>query len=69
MVDRKSFLFRVDPELLESLRRWAQDDLRSLNGQLEFLLRRALSEAGRLPNRSSRRQAKKPDEGDSQVES
>ncbi len=69
MVDRKSFLLRVDPALLASLRRWAEDDLRSLNGQVEFLLRRALSDAGRLPKRSSRRQAKKTDEGDSQFES
>jgi hypothetical protein len=46
---RKSFLLRIDPEMLEALRRWAGDDLRSVNGQMEFLLRRALSEAGRLP--------------------
>jgi hypothetical protein len=69
VVDRKSFLLRVDPELLASLRRWAEDDLRSLNGQVEFLLRRALSDAGRSPKRSSRRQAKKTDEGDSKAES
>ena len=47
MADRKSFLLRVDPELLEKVQRWANDDLRSLNGQIEFLLRRALREAGR----------------------
>ena len=47
MAERKSFLLRVDPELLEKVQRWANDDLRSLNGQIEFLLRRALREAGR----------------------
>ena len=49
MAERKPFLLRVDPALLEALSRWAADDLRSLNGQIEFLLRRALVAAGRLP--------------------
>jgi hypothetical protein len=44
---RKSFLLRMDPSLLEALQRWADDDLRSLNGQIEFLLRKALAEAWR----------------------
>lgn len=48
MADRKPFLLRVPPELLEKLRRWAADDMRSLNGQIEFILRRALKEQGRL---------------------
>lgn len=47
MGERKPFLLRLDPQLLEALQRWAADDLRSLNGQIEFLLRRALKEAGR----------------------
>ena len=47
MAERKAFLLRVDPRLLEALQRWADDDLRSLNGQIEFLLRRALKDAGR----------------------
>jgi hypothetical protein len=46
--DRKSFLLRVDPALLESVQRWANDDLRSLNAQIEFLLRRALQQSGRV---------------------
>jgi hypothetical protein len=46
--DRKSFLLRVDPTLLESVQRWANDDLRSLNAQIEFLLRRALQQSGRV---------------------
>ncbi len=48
MAERKAFLLRVDPALLEAVQRWANDDLRSLNAQVEFLLRRALMETGRL---------------------
>ena len=47
MAERKPFLLRVDPAVLEALQRWANDDLRSLNGQIEFVLRRALEAAGR----------------------
>ena len=49
MSKREAFLLRLDPKVLELLRRWAADDLRSVNAQVEFLLRRALREAGRLP--------------------
>jgi hypothetical protein len=48
MAQRKAFLLRIDPELLEAVQRWADDDLRSLNAQIEFLLRRTVREAGRL---------------------
>jgi len=48
VAERKPFLLRVDPELHEALQRWASDDLRSLNAQIEFLLRRALQAAGRM---------------------
>ena len=48
MSDRKPFLLRIDRQLLEALQRWANDDLRSLNGQIEFVLRRELSKTGRL---------------------
>jgi len=47
VAEKKPFLMRVDRELLEQLQRWANDDLRSLNGQIEFLLRDALKRAGR----------------------
>lgn len=47
MAERKAILLRLDPALHDALRRWADDDLRSLNAQLEFLLRRALRDAGR----------------------
>lgn len=49
MAERKAFLLRMDPEVLDALQRWAADDLRSLNGQIEFLLRRALQREGRGP--------------------
>jgi len=48
---RESFLLRTDPKILSALRRWAEDDLRSTNGQLDFILRKALRDAGRLPGR------------------
>ena len=48
MGERKPFLLRIDPSVLTAVQRWADDDLRSLNAQIEFLLRRALSETGRL---------------------
>ncbi|HEY6555223.1 MAG TPA: Arc family DNA-binding protein [Vicinamibacteria bacterium] len=48
MADRKAFLLRIDPGVLEALQRWANDDLRSLNAQIEFVLRRALQAEGRV---------------------
>ena len=60
MAERKPFLLRVDPALLEALQKWAADDLRSLNGQIEFLLRRSLQREGRLRSRPSE-QAGGPD--------
>ncbi len=48
MADRKPFLLRLDERTFLALRRWADDDLRSINSQVEFLLRRALEDAGRL---------------------
>jgi hypothetical protein len=50
VTDRKSFLLRVDPKVHQALERWAADELRSLNAQIEFLLRKALKESGRLKN-------------------
>jgi hypothetical protein len=46
--ERKSFLLRIDPGILSAVQRWANDDLRSLNAQIEFLLRRSLQAAGRM---------------------
>ena len=49
MAERKAFLVRLDPALHDALQRWAGADLRSLNAQVEYLLREALRRAGRLP--------------------
>jgi hypothetical protein len=48
VAERKPFLLRIDPEVLAAVQRWANDDLRSLNAQIEFLLRRAAQQSGRL---------------------
>lgn len=48
MAERKPFLLRIDRDVLDAVQRWADDDLRSLNGQIEFMLRRILRDAGRL---------------------
>ena len=53
MAERKPFLLRVDRDLLDAVQRWANDDLRSLNAQIEFLLRRSLQGAGRMPRQLS----------------
>jgi hypothetical protein len=50
VAERKSVLLRLDPAVHDALARWASDELRSTNAQIEFLLRRALKEAGRLPS-------------------
>ena len=56
MADSKRFLLRLDPRLFEALRRWADDDLRSINAQIEYLLTDQARRAGRLP-----RQKPKPE--------
>jgi hypothetical protein len=49
VAERKGFLLRIDPAVLEAVQRWANDDLRSLNAQIEYLLRESLRRTGRLP--------------------
>jgi len=51
MAERKAFPLRLDPVILAALSKWAADDLRSVNGQIEYLLREALRGAGRLRDR------------------
>jgi hypothetical protein len=51
VTERKNVLLRLDPAVHDALARWASDELRSTNAQIEFLLRRALAESGRLPDR------------------
>jgi len=51
MANRKSFALRIDAKTLEAMQRWARDDLRSLNAQIEFVLRDALRKSSRLPGK------------------
>jgi hypothetical protein len=51
--DRKPVLLRVDPAVHDALARWASDDFRSLNAHIELLLRRALTDAGRMPKQAA----------------
>ncbi len=60
MAVRKALLIRLDPALHEALQRWANDELRSLNGQIEYVLRQALRHAGRLPASGVRAGADNP---------
>jgi hypothetical protein len=64
MNERKPFPLRLDPTTLDALKTWAAEDLRSLNGQIEYLLRAALREAGRLPAKMRRDRADADDEPD-----
>jgi hypothetical protein len=65
LAERKPFLLRVDRDVLDAVQRWAGDDLRSLNAQIEFLLRRALQSEGRLkpaaPGQAARRSDSEPE--------
>ena len=58
VAERKPFLLRMDPALHDALQKWAADDLRSLNAQIEFVLRRTLQQEGRMPGSESRRPKK-----------
>ncbi|HEY2207096.1 MAG TPA: hypothetical protein VGH99_21765 [Pseudonocardia sp.] len=62
MAERKSFLLRLDPSVHDALARWAADELRSVNAQIDYLVRRALADAGRLPStaRPTRRPGRPP---------
>jgi hypothetical protein len=53
VAERKSFLLRIDPDLHAALEKWAADELRSINAQIEFLLTRAVRDAGRARARKS----------------
>jgi len=59
VAERKPFLLRIDREVLDAVQRWADDDLRSLNGQIEFLLRRALKDGGREPREPKKEKREK----------
>jgi hypothetical protein len=63
VAERKPFLLRIDPTVLEAVQRWANDDLRSLNAQIEFVLRRAAQQSGRLKD-DDQRPPPKPGDAD-----
>lgn len=50
MAEKKAFPLRINEQVLAAMQRWAEDDLRSLNAQIEYVLRQALRRAGRLPS-------------------
>ena len=58
MAERKPFLLRIDRDVLDALQQWADDDLRSLNGQIEFVLRRALQKESRGGGRPTSKRGK-----------
>jgi len=60
VAERKAFLLRIDPAVLDALQAWADDELRSLNGQIEFVLRQVLQQEGRLRSRSSAARDRNP---------
>ncbi len=53
MSERRQVLLRIDPAVHDALTRWADDELRSVNAQVEMVLRRALAEAGRMPKQAA----------------
>ena len=64
MTKRKPFLLRMDATIFGALHKWADDELRSLNGQLEYLLREALRKSGRLPRRTNPPEGTRADDRD-----
>lgn len=60
MSARKSFALRIDPDVFDAVRRWADDELRSVNGQIEYILTRALIDAGRKPRKARARDDDEP---------
>ena len=71
MAERKSILLRLDPAVHDALAKWAADEMRSTNAQIEFLLRRALGDAGRMPGgaRAIRRPGRPPASADANGDS
>jgi len=59
MADKKAFILRINPETLKELEKWAADEFRSLNGQIEYLLQKSLRESGRDKSKDKKNDAKK----------
>ena len=68
MKERKPFLLRLDPALYDSLEQWAQQELRSVNGQIEFLLRQAVNRHQRSTTASHETDKREPDKGKPRAE-
>ena len=54
MAERKAFVLRIDPQKMEAIEKWAADEFRSTNGQLEWIIDQALKKAGRLKSKESK---------------
>lgn len=63
MAEKKAFPLRINEQVLAAMQRWAEDDLRSLNAQIEYVLRQALRRAGRLPSPTAEADQDEKDEG------
>ena len=59
MADKKSFILRINPDTLKEIQRWADDEFRSVNGQIEYLLQAALMQSGRIKARDKKQDPKK----------
>jgi hypothetical protein len=60
MADKKPFLLRIDDKLMQALKSWADDELRSLNGQIEFLLRQQVEQSGRWKKPPAKKSTEPP---------
>ena len=60
MADKKSFVIRIDNETYKALEKWASDEFRSVNGQIEFILNKQLKESGRLKDATDKTSTKSP---------
>lgn len=66
MSQKKRFLLRIDPELYHALEKWAADEFRSVNGQIEFLLKASTRKAGRYPVKKDKNQVDLEDDSNNQ---
>lgn len=57
-MEKKNFVLRLDEEMYQALNRWAADEFRSVNGQLEWIINKALSDAKRLPKKNNEKKTK-----------
>ena len=62
MAEKKSFALRIDAETMKAIEKWAADEFRSVNGQLEWMLHRSLKEAGRLKDKKEKNKEDKKEE-------